>query len=105
MDEKKLTAKDVGEIPMLMFIASSFGMIKLSDIERLYPTFPVKLVLAKLRSLIRRGLITGCACGCRGDFEITDKGMKHCRDIGIWEDAVGEILDSVHTQVFPENYT
>src|SRR5690349_3703343 len=31
---------------------------------------PDKIVLAKLRKLIRRGLITGCACGCRGDFEL-----------------------------------
>ena len=29
-----------------------------------------KVVLAKLRRLILRGEITGCYCGCRGDFEI-----------------------------------
>lgn len=29
-----------------------------------------KIVLAKLRKMVRRGLITGCACGCRGDFEV-----------------------------------
>lgn len=29
----------------------------------------VKLTLAKCASLIRRGLLAGCACGCRGDFE------------------------------------
>lgn len=31
---------------------------------------PTKIVLAKARSLIRRGLMDGCACGCRGDFEV-----------------------------------
>lgn len=31
---------------------------------------PEKVVLAKLRSLIKRGLLAGCACGCRGDFEL-----------------------------------
>lgn len=30
---------------------------------------PSKIVLAKARSLIKRGLMRGCACGCRGDFE------------------------------------
>ena len=30
--------------------------------------YPENVVRAKARRLIRRGLITGCACGCRGDF-------------------------------------
>jgi len=33
-----------------------------------------KLVRAKMGMLIRRGLVTGCTCGCRGDFELTEKG-------------------------------
>lgn len=31
---------------------------------------PDKLVLAKMRSLVRRGLVEGCPCGCRGDFHV-----------------------------------
>lgn len=38
------------------------------------PAFPAKVVRAKLAALIRRGLITGCTCGCRGDFELTEAG-------------------------------
>lgn len=38
---------------------------------------PEKLALAKMSSLIRRGLVTGCDCGCRGDFEITQKGAEY----------------------------
>lgn len=38
--------------------------------SRDYPDMPWKVVLAKARSLIRRGLIDGCSCGCRGDFEV-----------------------------------
>lgn len=30
---------------------------------------PENLVRAKARRLIRRKLLSGCACGCRGDFE------------------------------------
>jgi len=29
---------------------------------------PPKVLLAKARRLIRREVIDGCACGCRGDF-------------------------------------
>jgi hypothetical protein len=32
--------------------------------------YPEKVVLAKARSLVRRGLLLGCPCGCRGDFEV-----------------------------------
>lgn len=37
---------------------------------------PSKVALAKMKALHRRGLVGGCPCGCRGDFEITDKGLK-----------------------------
>lgn len=36
-------------------------------VERFW-NMPENLVLAKLRKLVRRGLVDGCACGCRGDF-------------------------------------
>lgn len=31
---------------------------------------PAKVVLAKAKRLVKRGLIDGCTCGCRGDFEV-----------------------------------
>ena len=34
-----------------------------------------KLARAKMGMLIRRGLAKGCICGCRGDYEITHKGL------------------------------
>jgi hypothetical protein len=34
-----------------------------------YPHMPEKVVLAKARRLVRRGLLDACTCGCRGDFE------------------------------------
>jgi hypothetical protein len=39
---------------------------------------PKKLVLSKMKSMIRRGLVIGCACGCRGDFWLSDKGEARC---------------------------
>lgn len=38
---------------------------------------PRKVALAKMRSLINRGLVDGCACGCRGDFVLTEKGIDY----------------------------
>ena len=34
------------------------------------------LVQAKMAQMIKKGLVSGCACGCRGDFTITEKGRK-----------------------------
>jgi len=31
---------------------------------------PHKVILAKARKLIKKGFLSGCACGCRGDFEV-----------------------------------
>lgn len=38
-------------------------------------TFSKKTILAKFKKLHKQGLVGGCCCGCRGDFEITDKGL------------------------------
>ncbi|MFH2045132.1 MAG: hypothetical protein ABIK92_08285 [Pseudomonadota bacterium] len=42
-----------------------------------------KLQVAKMKSLIRRGLVDGCDCGCRGDFEITRKGVEYLANNGL----------------------
>lgn len=44
------------------------------DLQVLMEQFPSAVVTAKAAALIRRGLLDGCVCGCRGDFELTDKG-------------------------------
>lgn len=47
------------------------------DVTHSMPVLPTeKLALAKMRQLMKRGLVSGCGCGCRGDFEITDKGRQ-----------------------------
>lgn len=44
------------------------------DIEERLPSVPPKVLLAKCRSLIRRGKMHGCPCGCRGDFYLEGYG-------------------------------
>lgn len=43
--------------------------------------FPSKAIIAKCRALIRRGLMEGCCCGCRGDFELTDAGPAYLMSV------------------------
>ena len=45
------------------------------DVHHVFPDgVDDNLLLAKMRGLMKRGLIDGCDCGCRGDYVITAKG-------------------------------
>lgn len=37
--------------------------------------FPEKVIRAKAKRLVKRGLVDGCTCGCRGDFEIREEAL------------------------------
>lgn len=70
-----MQAKDVPDLPILAFLDSLYAAPATcfpghtNSVQRaMPPDTPPKVVLAKMRSLIKRGLVRGCACGCRGDF-------------------------------------
>jgi hypothetical protein len=44
-----------------------------AELNLRYPGVPEKVVLAKGRKLIRRGMLGGCWCGCRGDWSRVQK--------------------------------
>jgi hypothetical protein len=74
--------KDIPDRPILEFLLSHKGKWcnwyfgNELDVHLAMPkNTPDKLVLAKMRMLMRKGFVSGCGCGCRGDFEITDKGV------------------------------
>lgn len=89
-----MKCKDIAEEPILRYLAGEtdgyagwpakgWGNRFVDDdgkpavgsiLNAMPPGIPPKLGLAKAGMMIRRGLITGCTCGCRGDFEITAKG-------------------------------
>ncbi len=81
-----MQCKDIPDRPVLEFVgkvaphgATWFGFEPLppsSVLHAMPPGTPDKLALAKMRMLMRRGLVIGCGCGCRGDFELTDKGRQ-----------------------------
>lgn len=79
-----MQAKDVPDVPVLEFLASLSVWANwcwpdsgLCVAHAMPPETPSKVVLAKMRQLIKRGLVSGCGCGCRGDFEITEKGREY----------------------------
>lgn len=76
-----MKCKDIPDAPILEFLKALDGTWanwyfgNENDVGlAMPPDVPEKLKLAKMRMLIRRGLVDGCACGCRGDFVITEKG-------------------------------
>lgn len=73
-----MKASDIPDLKMMEAIRnnprySGIGTSRF-DIQQRFPDFPEKVVRAKLHALLRRGLIFGCCCGCRGDFTFTEKG-------------------------------
>ena len=73
--------KDVPTLPILKFLAGleMWGNWYFGDENDVHQAMPAgtpdKVVHAKMRQLIKRDLVDGCPCGCRGDFDITEKGL------------------------------
>ncbi|USN14653.1 hypothetical protein PAPPERLAPAPP_02830 [Brevundimonas phage vB_BpoS-Papperlapapp] len=82
--------KDIPDLPIVQFVTALDGVwgtwcwtdtvhadpqFWFHSVAPLFPEdIPEKLLRGKMANLIRRGLIDGCPCGCRGDYEATDKG-------------------------------
>lgn len=85
-----MQCKDIPDRPVLVFLAKHEGEwstwfdLKTPSIPTVRDAMPAetppKLRLAKMAMLIRRGLVRGCDCGCRGDFVITDAGKRLLRE-------------------------
>lgn len=78
----KLQCKDICDVPILRLLttvevpATTAEGYAHSILHGMPAGVPPKLVRAKMDSLIRRKLVNGCACGCRGDFTLTDAGRQ-----------------------------
>lgn len=83
MKNGRLQAKDIGDRALLGAVRD-LAAIKpygpqwamLRDLENAFASVPQKVLLAKCSALIARGLLQGCTCGCRGDFELTSAGRR-----------------------------
>lgn len=57
---------------------------------------PDKVKIHKMAILIKRGLVDGCPCGCRGDYEISDKGIEWLGEKKpIYEDTPGSLISQI----------
>jgi hypothetical protein len=71
-----MKASDISDEVMLEAIRATRGRNNVPrwattwDVQKRLNTFHPKIVLAKLRGMLKRKLIDGCGCGCRGDWEI-----------------------------------
>lgn len=86
MNARGMQCKDIPDVPVLSFLRSlsrsgtwfDFKPLPDNTVVRAMPAgTPRKLVLAKMSMLIKRGLVDGCSCGCRGDFVLTDLGRAY----------------------------
>ncbi len=83
MNPRRPQAKDIDDVPVLIFLSKQRGW-STHGIGYSMPTVadampegtPRKLQLAKMRQLLKRGLVGGCGCGCRGDWEISQEGLE-----------------------------
>ncbi len=56
------------------------GWVMRWQLEAVWERIPPKVILAKAKKLMRRKLLDGCACGCRGDFHLTDAGIQYIQE-------------------------
>lgn len=83
MSARGMQCKDIPDVPVLAFLRSLSGQRanwyagERNVASAMPANTPAKLVLAKMRMLLKRGLVNGCGCGCRGDFELTDLGRAY----------------------------
>lgn len=85
-----MQCKDIPDRPILEFLASLGGAwahwfgddFEASVTHAMPKGIPPNLVRAKMASMIKRGIVDGCPCGCRGDYLLTDKGraLLNCDD-------------------------
>ena len=76
-----MQCKDIDDKAVLRAVEAEFKPIGASrwDIHLFhFKDVPEAIMQAKMRALVRRGLLSGCPLGhnCRGDFTITPKGRE-----------------------------
>ena len=98
MSAPRLRSRDIRTDTLLTLMAMTSihvggsGWVQSWDLESFFPEFPPKVVRAKMGRLIRRGAVTGCSCGCRGDFLLTRRSIAHLERVGILGPVVAVVL-------------
>jgi hypothetical protein len=81
--QKIIQAKDIDDLVVLRRVAREHGtgrpFVMVVDLLDELPDVPEKVVRAKARALVLRGLLDGCSnagCRCRMDLSLTDAGRE-----------------------------
>lgn len=91
--KKEIQAKDIPDKSILDFLRSLNGTWaclqpgfnnSISNAEGC-EDIPIKVLQAKMGSLIRRGFVDGCPCGCRGDFRLVETSEQTNKQIVKYE--------------------
>jgi len=49
-----------------------------------------------MKKLIKKGLVEGCGCGCRGDYELSEKGADQlANDSSSGEQQVSAMVEKI----------
>ena len=100
---KKLQCKDLPIFDILLFVYvrckdmwgnNCFGD-ELDIKLHLFQGIPDKLFYAKMYKLIHGGYLDGCWCGCRGDYELTEKGLAFLKKNETGDEGCGTYLDFI----------
>lgn len=74
-----MQCKDIDDAGLVRFIADKQEQLGrwvcVWDLEPPYSELPDRLFRAKTGKLMGKGYLTGCNCGCRGDYEVTAAGL------------------------------
>lgn len=89
-----MQCKDIPDQPIIDFFYSLngawgtwFNIDSPNTVVKVFPpNTPDKLVRSKMKSLDKKGFITGCHCGCRGDYELTSKTIDEIKFKNFLED-------------------
>lgn len=72
-----MQAKDIPEQPIIDFLstisprsATHWRGFENSVLKVMPEGTPEKVAQAKMKAMIRKGTVHGCACGCRGDYRL-----------------------------------
>lgn len=97
-----MQAKDIPEQPILEFLfrrrflglgwASHFENCERSVRPYFPENTPENKVMYKMRSMINRGLVSGCWFSCIGDYEITNKGIEFLKQIYITMSETSKVV-------------
>lgn len=110
---KRIQCKDVSTLALLRFVAlwtdkkSSVTLFKLDDEpssvwQIMLPMIPMCVMKQKFENMVRKGLVHGCYCGCRGDFTITKRGRDRIRKLEEYQVKVArEFLETFYDLAGP----